>query len=166
MKLELIFIISLKFVLSWRNEGHIIMSNLIKYGLSKEEFSFFYSLTKSLQNQQHGRIKSFIEAPVWPDLLKRFGFDYFTKYHSFLFYINTNPFIERNTNLRNEKSNMNNTIEGNNFIKNENEDFNDKSEMDKMKSISELKLDSVIENLDYENKDNALSFLVRINFKF
>lgn len=95
----LILIILLNYVNSWRNEGHLIMSELLKMGLTNEEYSFYYSITKGVQSQQHGRIKSFIEASVWPDLLKRFSFDYFTKYHSFLFKTEQNPLLINKTSL-------------------------------------------------------------------
>ena len=71
--------------LSWKNEGHMIIAQLIKNDLLKnrpEVYEFFDRLTKQLEDQQHGKVKSFIEASTWPDFMALlYGFEYLKEYH-------------------------------------------------------------------------------------
>lgn len=59
----------------WWDGGHLIVAEIGMNDLKKqipEAGDFFESLTKVMYPMTHGKVQSFMESAVWPDLTKQY----------------------------------------------------------------------------------------------
>lgn len=136
---------------SWWNEGHLIIATIAKKSLMEQNKREVYKMIEDLSNLlnkfSHGKTTNLIDASVFADEIKRYGFTQGDSWHSVVSPIN----LPKNSEVASLLDSQKQT---------EVQDTENNAKNNKKGNLKQLQKQNIIKKTELKDPNNALGFLV------